>query len=318
MSNGWSVVMRPLLRAAGHGKLTILIYHRVHREADPLYLSAADARRFDEQMSWVAAAQRVLPLHEAVAMLRQRRIPPRAACITFDDGYADNVEVALPILQRHHLPATFFIATGFLDGGRMWNDTIIESLRRAPGSDLDLRQLDLGTWSLDSARARRATAEELISRMKYLPAEMRQSRVDALARRIGAELPHDLMMRSDQVRALHLAGMQIGAHTSTHPILAQIDNDAARAEIRDGRAALESIIGAPVTLFAYPNGKPNVDYESVHVAMVRDLGFDAAVSTRRGAANADSDVHQLPRFTPWGKNALRFGASLARNHLERR
>ena len=78
--------------------------------------------------------------------LQQGRLPPRALAITFDDGYADNRTVAAPLLERHGLPCTFFVATGFLDGGRMWNDTLIETVRRAPGQTLDLRDLtpDLG------------------------------------------------------------------------------------------------------------------------------------------------------------------------------
>jgi peptidoglycan/xylan/chitin deacetylase (PgdA/CDA1 family) len=315
MKIAWSAVVRQVLLATGQGKLTILIYHRVHGEPDMLFPAAADARRFDEQMAWIAAALDVVPLPEAIEMLRNGRLPSRAACITFDDGYADNVEVALPILQRRRLHATFFVTTGFLDGGRMWNDTIIESIRRAPGQMLDLEAMELGSMSIGSPQERRKAIDRIIGRMKYLSPDVRLAQVDALAHRVGASLPRDLMMRSDQVRALHAAGMEIGAHTATHPILARLDDGAALAEIRDGRAALESIIGAPVALFAYPNGKPGSDYAPAHVAMVRELGFAAALSTQPGTATARSDFHELPRFTPWGNSFLRVSADLARNHL---
>ncbi len=313
--NPLNYLMRPGLSVTGRGKLTILIYHRVHAVVDALFPSAADARRFDEQMSWISALLNIIPLPEAIGMLREDRLPDRAACITFDDGYADNVDAALPILLRHGLSATFFVASGFLDGGRMWNDTIIEAFRRAPGTVADLEHLGLGRRVIDTPASRRAAIDEVIDKLKYAAPVTRQEQVDALARTIGETLPDDMMMRSDQVRALHAAGMTIGAHTVTHPILMQIDPREALAEIRGGREALQSILDAPVRLFAYPNGKPGTDYGPAHVAMVRELGFLAAMSTRRGAADTSSDLHQLPRFTPWGRTLLRFGIGLARNHL---
>ena len=79
-----------------------------------------------------------VPLIEGVRGLATGSLPDRAVTVTFDDGYADNAEVALPILQRHGVPATFFVATGYLNGGRMWNDSIIEAIRRAPATELDL------------------------------------------------------------------------------------------------------------------------------------------------------------------------------------
>jgi peptidoglycan/xylan/chitin deacetylase (PgdA/CDA1 family) len=101
----------------------------------------------------------------------------------------------------------------------------------------------------------------------------------------------------------------------THPILAQLGAAEALSEICAGRAALESIVGTRVDLFAYPNGKPGKDYNASHVTMVRDAGFAAAVSTQCGAAVAAGDRYQLPRFTPWGKTFLRYEVGLARNHL---
>jgi len=306
---------RAVLNITGRGKLSILIYHRVLAVADGLFPDVPHAGTFDERMSWVAATLNVIPLSEAFEMLHEGRLPPRATCITFDDGYADNEEIALPILRRHRLSATFFVATGFLDGGRMWNDTIIEAIRRAPGTTLDLELLGLGKHAIGDETSRRATIDEIIGRLKYLPPNTRQMHVDALAHAIGNDLPHNLMMRSEQVRTLHSSGMSIGGHTVTHPILARIDDAEARSEIRAGREALESILGSRVNLFAYPNGKPGTDYGPGHVTMVRELGFTAALSTRAGAADASSDRYQLPRFTPWGNTARRFGIGLARNHL---
>jgi peptidoglycan/xylan/chitin deacetylase (PgdA/CDA1 family) len=116
---------------ADRARLSILIFHRVLPKADPLFPDEVDAERFDHICAWVRQWFNVLPLPDAARRLREGSLPPRALAITFDDGYADNFDVALPILQRHGLVASFFVATGFIDGGRMWNDTLIESVRRA-------------------------------------------------------------------------------------------------------------------------------------------------------------------------------------------
>src|SRR5690606_4616309 len=148
---------------------------------------------------------------------------------------------------------------------------------------------------------------------KYLPYEARAAQVEKLSTLIAADLPDTLMMTSAQVRQLHDAGMEIGGHTLTHPILASIDDTVAHTEITAGKAKLEAITGAPLRLFAYPNGKPGKDYLPAHVKIVRDAGFEAAVSTAWGAARQDSDMFQLPRFTPWDKSEWRYVLRMAQN-----
>jgi len=120
-------------------------------------------------------------------------------------------------------------------------------------------------------------------------------------------------MTRQQVRSLRKMGMEIGAHTVNHPILMRLADEAAMAEIRDGKAELEQIIDEPVDLFAYPNGVPGRDYSAVHAAMVRQCNFKAAVSTAAGAASIGDDPFELPRFTPWDQTRLRFGARLLLN-----
>ena len=128
----------------------------------------------------------------------------------------------------------------------------------------------------------------------------------------GNPLPA-LMMTHDQVRSLRALGMELGAHTVTHPILARLAPDAAFEEMRRGKLELEQIVGEPMQLFAYPNGVPSQDYGQAHVRMARDCGFSASVSTAWGAASRHSDRHQLPRFTPWDHTRLRYGARLLAN-----
>ena len=120
-------------------------------------------------------------------------------------------------------------------------------------------------------------------------------------------------MSAPQIQALHRAGMQIGAHTVSHPILARLPRAAAEREIADSKQALEALLGEPVPLFAYPNGRPADDYTDDSVDIVRRLGFRAAVTTARGAAHACTDLLQIPRFCPWDQRPLAFATRMASN-----
>jgi peptidoglycan/xylan/chitin deacetylase (PgdA/CDA1 family) len=308
------IPLRMLSPAGRRGRLTIVIFHRVHARPDPLFPNEAHAKVFGERLFWLRSWFNVLPLGEAVAALARGALPERALAITFDDGYADNVTVALPILRQLGLHATFFVAAGFLDGGVMWNDVVIEAVRAAQ-SPLDLSGLGLGRHAIDSSASRRATIKTILAALKYRPLAERQAMTQRIAAISGAAHPANLMMTSEQLRELAAEGMGVGGHTMTHPILAQLDDAAARREIADGRDALAAIVRQPITLFAYPNGKPNVDYRAVHVQMAKTLGFAAAVSTAWGAARTGDTLHELPRFTPWDRTPLRYGARLARNLL---
>lgn len=263
-------------------RLSILIYHRVLPSPDPLLPDLPDVHQFDRQMCILRRGFRVLPLSVAIEHLHQGTLPARAAALTFDDGYADNAEYALPILLRHGLSATFFIASAYLDGGQMWNDHVIAYARR---NKMSVHQLD-----------------DMLRQLKYLPFDGRQRVAESLT----PTADPCLMLRSHQVKALAAAGMEIGAHTHQHPILSRMGDDDARRDIARGKAVLEGITQQAVSLFAYPNGKPGLDYDQRHVAMVADAGFKAACSTAPGVAYEGSDLLQLPRFTPWEPDRLRF------------
>jgi peptidoglycan/xylan/chitin deacetylase (PgdA/CDA1 family) len=307
-----------LLSPSGRrARLSILIYHRVRLSPAPIFPNKPDAEVFESQISALVRHFNVLPLSEAVERLRKNSLPARAACVTFDDGYADNAEIGLPILLHYGVTATFFIATDFLDGGRMWNDTVIEAVRRATGAEIDLSEFGLGRHEISTNEQRRKTIHSLLGALKYLSSSERSEKANLISEVVAAKLPDDLMMSSKQVQDLHAAGMEIGGHTASHPILARLEAGEARREIAQGKARLEEMIRAPIRLFAYPNGKPGLDYLVEHVKMVEQLGFIAAVSTGWGAADSESDIYQLPRFTPWEKSPTRFLLRLLRNQLRR-
>ncbi|HEY1092174.1 MAG TPA: polysaccharide deacetylase family protein [Burkholderiaceae bacterium] len=294
-----------LHRLAGGARLPILIFHRVLPKPDPLFPEEMHAARFDALLAMLARSYEVISVGAAAERLADGR-PGRALAISFDDGYADNAEVALPLLQKHGLPASFFIASGFLNGGCMWNDAVIAAVRHSPLEQADLRDIEgladirTGPADLRTTAARRALIDQLLPKVKYAALERRQVLISALRRRLQApDAPHDLMMSTAQLRALRAAGMEIGGHTIHHPILQVLPEAEARQEIIGGKQALEALLNEPVEVFAYPNGKPGQDYDAVHAAMAAEAGFKSAVSTSVGIASPGDDRYQLPRFTPW-------------------
>jgi peptidoglycan/xylan/chitin deacetylase (PgdA/CDA1 family) len=231
--------------------------------------------------------------------------------ITFDDGYADNLEIALPVLRRYELPATVFVAARYLDGGIMWNDVVGEAIAKTCSPSLDCEYLDGDKLHLDSILERQNVRKRVIGALKYLPQGERDERAWDLARRLDVVPRSDLMLTHEQLKELANDPLiEIGGHTYSHPILARTDESTAAYEMSEGKRVLEAITEKPVSGFAYPNGQPGRDYRPEHARLARETGFAYAVSTEWGAARTSADRFQLPRFTPWHRKRLRFMISL--------
>ena len=302
-------------RHGARARLSVLIYHRVWPQPDPIIQDEIDVDTFTRHMQILASGFNVLPLAEAIERLRNNTLPARSACITFDDGYANNAEVALPILERLSLPASFFIATRFLQGECMWNDIVIEALRNTRKEQLDLGEIELGTHSLKNGNERFQAMLKVLAQLKTLPDASRIDSVEYIVTMAEVEKPRGMMMTPDQVKSLASAGMEIGGHTVSHPILSRLPVDEARSEIQQGKIELERITGDEVRFFAYPNGRPGEDFGEREVEIVRDLGFHAALTTAAGVSTASTDPFMLHRFTPWDRTPNRFALRLFRNAL---
>ena len=314
-------VLARMLTPSFDRRLSILIFHRVHAETDLLFPTDPDAARFRELMAFLARSFTMLPLDEAIRRMNEGNLPARALCVTFDDGYTDNYEVACPILKSLGIPATFFVSTGFMDGGEMWNDRVIEAVRNHGSKSLDLTAAVGGRFTVPSPTGtpdeKRATSEAILNEIKYYAYDDRLAAVARIESAADARRSGKVMMSPQQVRALRGEGMTIGGHTVSHPILMRLDADHAREEIAAGKARLEALLGERIGLFAYPNGKPGKDYGAREVALVREAGFDAAVTTSWGVAGKGCDPYQLPRFSPWDRNPVRFGLRMVHNLTRR-
>ena len=299
-------------RRKGAGRLCIVNYHRVLPAPDPLLDEDLDIHTFRWQMELLSECFNVLPLDQALHALKNERMPPRAVCITFDDGYRSTHDLAAPVLREFGLPATVFVTTGYVGSGTMWNDTIIESVRCLPDGPLDLAASGIGMRSIHNVEDRRRAVVELTEVAKYLPPPQRLALTAKLETLAGGAPLVGQMLTSEMISAMGRQGIEIGAHTVSHPILSNLDDDAARYEIEQCKHDLEAITGTRIRYFAYPNGKPGLDFDARHAMMAEEAGYEAAFSTVIGAATMHSDRFQIPRSRPWDSTRLFYVLRLLR------
>ncbi len=294
-------------------KLNILIYHRVMPEADPLRPWEVDAEQFRKHMEWISGVFNVTSLSEAVEHLKSGTLKRRSLAITFDDGYMDNATHALPILKEFGYHATFFCTSAWLEGGLMWNDQVIEAIRRWPEKSITISELELDALAVQTTKQKINAIDKILPKLKYQEHNIRQEIADALTLKVDG-VP-DLMMRTKHIQLLHQEGMEIGGHTHSHPIIANLNDEALEAELKKNKQILEDIIGHKLLLFAYPNGKIGADYLKKQSLIVNKAGFVAAASTDWGTSSTPSSLMQLKRFTPWDRSCNSFLSRLLQNHL---
>lgn len=313
-----ALLQRQLLRLVApggrRGRLMILTYHRVLELPDPLLPSEPDAERFAAQMEVLATHCSVLPLPEAARRLREGTLPPAAVCITFDDGYRNNLDVATPILRRYGLPATVFVMQNAIEAGIMWNDLVIEAVRHA-GTTMDLSVAGLGKMEVPSSAVRAPFVLTVLEAFKYQSMQERWDNACELHQRISSVSPPRLMLNESELRSLVEAGVDVGGHTVNHPILAKLPEADARREIVDGAEWLARVIGGRPSSFAYPNGRPGRDFDAVHMRIARDAGFELAVSTEWRCATRGSDPFALPRVSFCDAPASRLPWQIARTFM---
>jgi glycosyltransferase involved in cell wall biosynthesis/peptidoglycan/xylan/chitin deacetylase (PgdA/CDA1 family) len=288
----------PVRRAARPGAFVALCYHRVAPTTagwDPALVVSVETfrrqlRALSDRYELVTCGE----LHRALAAGSRRRL----CAVSFDDGYADNLELAQPLLAEAGVPWTLFVASDPVDhGGALWFERLATLLRprlrdpalAALGRDhAALREIPAAVAGAPTARAAVRAAVRLL---KDQPTAAREAAEAALVAAFGAppaaELPRFLDW--DGVRALRAAGVEIGGHTRSHPILPRTDPDRARAEIVGGRERLEAELGMPVAGFASPNG----DLDDTAVRLVGEAGFAWAYTAM--PAPWDGDPYRIPR-----------------------
>ena len=304
-----------IFRMLSRGKLTVLLFHKVPQVCSLYASHEIDLATFERVIDTASRLFRIIPLEDAVLALRAGNLPARSACITFDDGYEDWLSGVVPVLERYHLHATFFITTSQLSGVPIWNERILHAIAHAPASLESLQLSSLGSprLVLTGMTEKNLAVRQLDQCLKYQEPVERERMLQELEGLTQVCLTDVPKMSVDDLRVIHSKGFGIGSHTVTHPILARCNPATAYQEIVHAREQLEFFVRGKVTAFAYPNGVPKTDFDSEHIEMVKRAGYTCAVTTHRGAATNATSVFQIPRFTPWGPTAVRMHMQFAIN-----
>ncbi|HVJ86879.1 MAG TPA: polysaccharide deacetylase family protein [Caulifigura sp.] len=283
--------------------LLVLNYHRIGdartTPLDPGVYSATQDQ-FDGQLAWLKRHADVIGLDNLDAALSGER--GRFVLITFDDGYLDNHELARPVLARNHVPATFFVTTGFIDDRPVaWWDEISWMVKNATRRQWPEPIGRSGEWQSDEWPA---VLRTLLSTYKGLPTSAGAAFLDEIARATGSgrcPLTDDSApwMTWEQIRDLQQDGHTIGAHTVTHPILSRCTREQQRREITESKRRIEEVLGTTVDSFSYPVGTADA-FTTETTELMREAGirwafnFQGGYMDARGVSTADH--YSLPRI----------------------
>ena len=284
---------------AGRGlwakSLTVVNYHRIEdpyrKDFDSFKPNvSATPEDFDRQMDYLAKWFHVVSVRDIVQWLDgKKELPPYAALITFDDGYLDNYRNAFPILRAHNFPALIFLTTGHIgtDAAFYW-DMAAYCFHHTKKDQLNFPSGPSEHWSTPQQRDQ--VSRDWIELMKTLPHQERLRHVQQLPEALGVSIPQgffkNLMMDWDQIREMHRAGIEFGAHTMTHPILTRVSLDEVRAEVGGSKSRIESEIREPVLSFAYPNGQA-ADLNDPIEKIVAETGIRVAFTLLNGPTSQE-------------------------------
>jgi peptidoglycan/xylan/chitin deacetylase (PgdA/CDA1 family) len=302
-------------------RTVILMYHRIaDLPADPQLL-AVTAQHFAEHLDVIRARYRPIRLRELAAALEQGRVPRRAVIVTMDDGYADNLHNARPLLERYGVPATIFVASGYVGSGRQFWWDELERLILQPGtlpprlhfsaSD-HRRQYDVNmihysvkdyahhrTWHVERREdptSRHRLYRTLYDELYRLSVDERAMALDELRTCIGSSrqaCSGDRPLTVDELIELARSPLvDIGAHGVTHAVLPHLPPGAQRREIQESRQQLERILDCPVTTFGYPHGGATPET----VRLVQEAGFTCAGGSEAKTVTRWSNRYRLPRM----------------------
>lgn len=283
---GGSRVPRAMIQRRGAGVL-VLGYHGVRQfRTRPDWL-LVEQGAFERQMRWLKAEFDVVGIDEAVEALRQGPVKDRLACVTFDDGYANNISLGLPVLQQFRVPATIYLATGYLGSPDMlWTVRLRGAIIGTRATTLSLNGGSGGPRSVPrTMRGRNRLVEEMKRDFAARPRPERMRILEHLEVELGgATWSRDAFgfMNREELAAGASSGLlTFGAHTVHHEILGQCSDEVVAREVQDSVDAVREL-GVPLSnTFAYPNGEPP-DFDQRAQAAVEAAGCRAALTTIPG------------------------------------
>lgn len=289
-----------------HRRAFVLMYHRVlPAGADTFSADSISVRpeTFARQMTFLRRHFRVLSIDELAEHLNSGRdLPPRSCVVTFDDGWRDNFEHALPVLRDQQVPAVVFVATNYIGGDDcFWQERLARLMFNAVRSGAEACSLveqivgSPGLGARDPADQRRLI-REAVDALK----NRTQNEIAALEARVRAalggtmvNLGEDRFMDWAQVTALTQGTrISVGSHGCSHTPLTKLSEEGAELELNEAGKRIATAVGVPTASIGYPNG----NYDDTVVRLTRAAGYQLGFTTDKGYVGDVRDPFKLPRI----------------------
>ncbi len=289
----WKILWR---RLTGKRKIFILLYHKIHYQAKPLFGHAVRPDVFERQIIFLKKHYDIVDLKYLNKREYKENSKKDIAVITFDDGYRNNYSEAFPVLKKHNVPATIFLATDYIDTGRLlWPDMLAWIMYKAKafpkienfGGNKLLHEAgkEICLFFASDPSARICILRSLADRFKAYTPDERNDSLKYLSQICKVRAwPNDgerVMLTWEEVKEMSCGGISFGSHTRSHPVLSSLPVSEAREEIVESKKMIEEQIQQSVKVFAYPYGKDD-DYSEDVMKILREEGFELVCSTTAG------------------------------------
>jgi peptidoglycan/xylan/chitin deacetylase (PgdA/CDA1 family) len=316
-----SLLLKALAKTRKSHPCIILLYHRIVDDSSA-YLDKGPGMHhhvydFEKEISYLKKHYQILSIDETVARIKSRRYFEKpTVAITFDDGYRDNFTLAYPVLRKHGVPATIYLATSLIGSeGRTWTDQIELALLQTRREYFSLPELHgEEKISIRTKGEKRAACIELASALKSMPDVRCKELLQGIFERLDFhpnEAKTRMMLNWDEVRVMAGNGITFGSHSHTHPILSRMPVAEAKEELLDSKKIIEEQLGQQVKHFAYPNGRIE-DFSEELRNYSENIGFESVASVIHGSNNSvNGNQYSLRRITATSPVWL-FAAALLR------
>ncbi len=310
-------------RKKTHRSLRILTYHSVLPYSEKFdsfdYRNCVSTERFDRQLAILKNSYRPVTLSEALQRLQNNELQGNEVVISFDDGFLNNHDYALPVLQKHNLSAVFYISTAFIGKQEMlWTEKVNDILMNAKCEKIEI-VLDKKTIiNLQTVALREQASVKVRSFLKYRPWKIQEDVIGQLISQTGyvpQAITNDperyAFMGWEDVCRLNRAGMEVGSHTHNHLLLNMLNEEESYRELQLSRDLIEQNLGRKCLLFSYPNGAPG-NFLPRHYKQLEKLGYRCAVTQVPGFNTSQTPNYALKRINITSKmDVLIFKACLS-------
>jgi peptidoglycan/xylan/chitin deacetylase (PgdA/CDA1 family) len=309
-----------LFRLRHRDSVLVAMYHDVlpagFPEGNPLFGMTVTVEEFDWQIAYFKKHYSPISFQQFSRWyFHGIDLPRNPVLITFDDGHANNLRFALPVLQKYQVSAVCFVLTGKMGVcERIWFEDAYDRLMSSSAHSWCLR--DGECRPLENFDQRVAACSRFFSLCRTLPGKEQQEELESLRSQLPMTSPESefidrfRFLSADEVRRLAQSGVEIGSHTIAHPILAPAALEEARREIGESKSKLEQVLGHAVQAFAYPFGAPGLDFKPRDEALVRESGYTLAFASQGGFVSRSNNRFALPRIGIGRMTRAQFAATV--------